>query len=128
MKISNADQPCGSHFLRKIRRGVVLALLASGVSAVASATGTQWTEPLIISAIEVVGTEGGFVVYLTGFSDSNCSQDPTGIHVYPGQQGVSQVGANQILSVAIAARASGVPVSIQYNDRTTICEGIFLAY
>jgi len=107
---------------------MVLALLASGISTGASATGTHWTGPLTISSIEVVGNEGGFIVYLAGFDDSNCSTNPTGIYIYPGDQGVAQAGANQMLAGAIAARASGAQVSINYDDTTAICEGIYLVY
>ena len=128
MKTSNRDPRCELKALRRLRLGIALALLASGASAVASATGVQWTGPLTISLIEVVGNEGGFIVYLSGFSDSNCSTNPTGIYIYPGNQGVPQAGANQMLAGAIAARASGTQVSVFYDDTTAICEGEYLTY
>ena len=59
--------------MRSVWRASVLALVASGAMTVASATGTQWTGPLPVSSVEIVGDAGGFVVYLKGFSDSNCS-------------------------------------------------------
>lgn len=128
MKILSRDRRRESKFSQRLRLRIALALLASGASAVASATGGQWTGPLTISLIEVVGNEGGFIVYLTGFSDPNCSTNPTGIYIYPGNQGVQQSGANQMLAGAIAARATGTQVSVYYDDTTAICEGEYLTY
>lgn len=118
--------------MRNIRYGIAFALLGCGISAVASATGTQWTGQLTISSIEVVGNAGGFILYLTGFDDSNCSSNPTGIYVYPNSDGVSQSGADQMLAAALAARSTGATVSVFYDDTGSAgagkCYGEYLVY
>lgn len=115
--------PGGSNLLRRVRHAIAFSVLVS-ISGVVSATGTQWTGPLTVSAIEVVGGAGGFVVYLTGFSDANCSSNPTGIYVYPNAEGVTQDGVNQMLAVLLAARTTGGTVSILYNDTGNVSSGL----
>lgn len=132
MKALITDRRRKSDLLRAIRHAIAFAVVASGLSGVAWATGTQWTTSLQISSVEVVGNAGGFVLYLTGFSDSNCSSNPTGIYFYPNSEGVSQTGVNQILATALAARAAGASVSVLYNDTGNvsagICFGQYLVY
>ena len=112
-----------AQLVRTIRHAIAFVVVASGLSGVASATGTQWTASLQISYIEVVGTAGGFVVYLTGFSDSNCSSNSTGIYFYPDSEGVTQAGVDQILAASLAARATGTPVTILYDDSGNVAAG-----
>jgi len=109
--------------MRQAVRAVALALIASGISTLASATGSQWTEPLQISHIEIVGS-GGFILYFAGFYDSNCSSDPTGIYVYPNAEGVTSTGVNQMLATALMVQATGGTLSMLYDDTGNVSAGL----
>lgn len=118
--------------MRKIWGALVLAFLASQVFTPASATGIQWTSYASIAQVEIIGDAGGFVVYLSGFSDPNCSSNPTGIYVYPNAEGVTPAGVNQMLATVLMAQATGGTISIEYNNTgnvsTGLCYGVYLRH
>jgi hypothetical protein len=115
----------GAPRMKILLRTIVFAVLATGLSGVALATGTQiWTGALTVSKIEAVGDSGGFVIFLTGFSDSNCSSNPTAIYVYPNALGVTPAGVNQMLALALTARATGGTVSVMYDDTGDVSAGL----
>lgn len=118
--------------MRKVWVAIALAFLASQVFIEASATGVQWSSDLSISQVEIIGDAGGFIVYLNGFSDSNCSSNPTGIYIYPNAEGVTPAGVNQLLATVLMAQATGGTVSILYdntgNVSTGLCYGKYLRH
>lgn len=113
--------------MRKALRAIAFVVVASGMSALAAATGTQWTGPLQVAHVETVGPAGGFIIYLSGFSDPNCSNDPTGIYVYPNAEGVTAAGVNQMLAQVLMLQATGGTVSILYDNTSNVSTGLCFA-
>lgn len=110
--------------MNKAVRTLASALIAGALSTLASATGQQWTAPLPVAHIEAVGTAGGFILYLAGFSDANCPNDPTGIYVYPEAEGVTPAGVNQMLATLLMVQATGGTVSLLYDNTSNVSAGL----
>ncbi len=75
----------------------------------------QWTAGLTIATVQGVGG-GGFVVYLSGWTDSACSQNPTGIYFYSGNNSVTSDGVKSMLAMALTAFTSGKTISVLYDN------------
>jgi hypothetical protein len=101
----------------------VLACLTLGGATDAFAT-IQWTAALPVGSIEVVGGNGGFIIIPNRWSDSNCTAG--GIYIYPNTVGNSTDGVKAMLATALAAQASGMKVSVLYDNSSGSCFGEFI--
>jgi len=106
--------------MRTVVRGIVMGLLASG--ACMSAYATQWTTGLRVTTVQVL-PDGGFWVYLAGFSDSACSTNPTGIRISANALGVTTDAVKAMLAAALSAKASGLKLAILYDDSGSVSPG-----
>lgn len=99
--------------MKQITRPLALAL-AFIFAAPAFAT-NQWTSALTVSSVQATPA-GGFVVYLTGWSDPVCNTNSTGIYFYSGNNGMTADGVKASLAVALTALTSGKTVLVLYDD------------
>lgn len=133
MKLVTVGPQRRARLLRNSRQAIAFAFLTGAMSAIASTPGGYSWFPAAypISTIEAIGGSGGFVVYPTGFSDTNCAPS-NAIYIYPGVSppGVTQAGANQMLAAALTARTTGATINIYYYVPTSggPCWGSYFQY
>lgn len=108
--------------MKVVTRFAVCACVA-GMASLALATGVQWTPSLTINTVEIVQS-GGFVVYLSGWSDPACSSNPTGVYIYANDLGVTSDGVKAMLAAALMAQAAGKKVTILYDNTNDISAGL----
>lgn len=105
---------------------ICISLLLRLLTENAAATGV-WTSPVNIQSIEVVGTDGGFVLYFTTQLPSPCNAaGPYSLYIYPNHNGVTADGAKMMLSAANMAFAMGKTVSVMYENDTAYCWGAYI--
>jgi hypothetical protein len=85
-----------------------------------------WTGYKTLTEVQVV-EDGGFLLYFSTPIGSPCS--PAGanaLYIYIGGNFVTADGAKGMLAASLSALATGMKVSVLYDDSTSFCYGRYL--
>jgi hypothetical protein len=126
--IRSADNGVGCRRTGRGMRTVAwpfLSAVSTLVSVDASASNV-WTGYKNVQEVQVV-EDGGFLIYFTSPIGSPCSSAGTNaLYVYVGANFVTADGAKGMLAAALSALATGMKVSVLYDDSTSFCYGRYL--
>lgn len=107
--------------MRKLIQSGLIAILGFAFPGFGQASDNQtWTSDLSVD--EVFATQnGGFVVSFVEVVNPICQLNGKAVHVVPNENGVSQNGATNMLSVALTAKVSGSKVALRYSGANSSC-------
>lgn len=96
------------------------------VASVPASATNVWTGYKTVTEVQVV-EDGGFLLYFSSPIGSPCSSaGNNALYVYIGGNFVTADGAKAMLGAALSALATGMKVSVLYDDSTSFCYGRYL--
>ena len=102
-------------------------MLALSVLISFQATAAQvWSTPSTISLIETVGSDGGFIIYLSQLPPSCNAAGPNSLYIYPNHNSVTTDGVKMLMTTAFLAFSTGKKVSMMYDDSSAYCWGVYM--
>lgn len=102
--------------------------LTSGFAVNVNATNV-WTGFKHIVQVEIVGSNGGFLIRFDSQISSSCTTalaNGTELYIYPGQNGVSTDGVKALLASALAAYGMGKQIEVLYDNSDPHCYGEYI--
>lgn len=110
--------------MRKFLLSVVAGVLALASSQAPAAN--VWTGYKTVTEVQVV-EDGSFLLTFSSAIGTPCSPaGPNTLYIYIGAHYVTADGAKAMLAAAFTALASGMRVSVMYDDSTPYCYGRYL--